>query len=109
MERTCKHRGCGQSFEARSIIHAFCSEGCRKAARGSEFRNNRELALIRDGYACTQCGAENPLECHHIEPLCLGGDNSLDNLQTLCKPCHKAKHKNWRTAYDEREEGQTET
>jgi 5-methylcytosine-specific restriction endonuclease McrA len=108
MERTCKNSKCGGTFEARSIIHAFCSEECRKAARGPEYRTNRELALIRDGYACTECDAVSPLECHHIDPLCLGGDNSLGNLQTLCRTCHRAKHKDWRAAAYDRE-ARTET
>ena len=27
---------------------------------------------------------------HHIKPLAEGGTNDLDNLQSLCKPCHDA-------------------
>jgi 5-methylcytosine-specific restriction endonuclease McrA len=104
MERRCKYSECGKTFEARSIIHAFCSEECRKAVRGTEYRKARELAFIRDGWACTDCDADRTLECHHIEPLCLGGDNSIDNLQTLCRKCHRGKHKNWRAAYEESKE-----
>ena len=94
--RQCKNPKCGKAFEPRSIVHAFCSDECRKALRGSEYRKARELALIRDGYACTECGCADNLECHHITPLCKGGDNSLKNLQTLCRKHHKAKHGTWK-------------
>jgi 5-methylcytosine-specific restriction endonuclease McrA len=96
MQRQCKNPKCGRNFEPKSIIHAFCSNECRKAIRGSEYRKAREFALIRDGYACTECGSEEHLECHHINPLCKGGDNSLKNLQTLCRQHHKAKHRSWK-------------
>ena len=87
---------CKQSFEPKNDIHFFCSDKCRRAARSSDYRKAKLLTLLRDGYACTECGLDNRLECHHIVPLCMGGDHKLSNLQTLCRTCHKAKHKNWR-------------
>ena len=33
------------------------------------------------------------MEIDHIKPLASGGDNSYDNLQVLCKPCHFVKTK----------------
>src|SRR3954454_2485715 len=86
---------CKQDFEPKSDIHAFCSDACRKAARGADYRKARLLALLRDGYACTECAASDHLECHHKTPLCKGGDHRLNNLQTLCRRCHQAKHRNW--------------
>lgn len=32
------------------------------------------------------------LEMHHVLPLCEGGDDSPDNLVTLCHDCHLARH-----------------
>ena len=87
---------CAKPFEPKRDVHFFCSDECRKAARGSDYRKARALALLRDGYACTECTSEDNLECHHKQPLCYGGDHSLSNLQTLCRPCHKEKHRNWR-------------
>ena len=105
MPRQCKNPRCGAKFEAKSLIHAFCCDACRKAVRGTEYRKARELAFIRDGYTCTECDAVEKLECHHVMPLCQGGNNSLKNLQTLCRKHHKAKHKSWKgvTAYEPRE------
>lgn len=45
----------------------------------------------RDGYGCVKCGATDRLQVDHIVPLILGGDNDLNNLQTLCTDCHATK------------------
>jgi 5-methylcytosine-specific restriction endonuclease McrA len=42
------------------------------------------------GKTCNYCG-EVGNEVDHIIELAAGGDNTLDNLQILCKQCHKAK------------------
>jgi 5-methylcytosine-specific restriction enzyme A len=52
----------------------------------------RYLVLKRDRYQCQVChkvGGE--LEVDHILPVCLGGSDSPDNLQTLCKRCNRGK------------------
>jgi hypothetical protein len=81
-----------------SKIHSFCSDACRKAVRGSDYRKARAKALFRDGYTCTEegCGTTDHLECHHCKPLYAGGDNSLDNLTTLCHYHHRQKHKSYK-------------
>lgn len=38
-------------------------------------------------------GIESKFEVDHIMPLYLGGANSPDNLQLLCKPCNRKKWK----------------
>jgi len=44
---------------------------------------------------CAECGCKlgGPagLEWDHVTPLELGGDDEIENLQPLCKVCHKAK------------------
>ena len=96
MTRQCKNPKCGKDFEPVSIVHAFCCDACRRSVRGTEYRKARELSLIRDGYVCTECESTEHLECHHVLPLCKGGDNSLSNLQTLCHSDHRAKHRTWK-------------
>jgi 5-methylcytosine-specific restriction endonuclease McrA len=32
------------------------------------------------------------LHVHHIIPIKMGGNNTLDNLITLCEDCHKKEH-----------------
>jgi|KBSMisStandDraft_5_1062788.scaffolds.fasta_scaffold28045_9 hypothetical protein len=38
---------------------------------------------------------DHELDMHHILPLGKGGDDTLDNVTTLCKwgDCHKLKHR----------------
>lgn len=62
-------------------------------------RNNerlRQLTLIRDEYICQHCNEvfiESKLECDHIIPLSMGGNDGLSNTQTLCSTCHSEKTK----------------
>ena len=51
----------------------------------------REEVFARDGNACLKCGALESLSLDHIQPLGLGGDNSINNLQTLCTSCNSSK------------------
>lgn len=55
-------------------------------------------ALIRDGYHCRGCGVTvtaRTSHADHIEPVhrfaSFQQSNSLDNIQTLCRYCHKLK------------------
>ena len=51
----------------------------------------KEEVFARDGNACLKCGALESLSLDHIQPLCSGGDNSTNNLQTLCTSCNSSK------------------
>ncbi len=53
--------------------------------------SQRVRVLRRDGYHCVICGSTYNLEVDHKRALMNGGDNSLDNLATLCDECHKIK------------------
>lgn len=94
--KVCARPECDNEFTPRSCAHSFCSEECRRSARGQGYRKARAEAMFRDDYACTECGSDDHLECHHKNPVSRGGDHSLGNLQTLCRPCHKNKHRSWR-------------
>jgi 5-methylcytosine-specific restriction endonuclease McrA len=61
--------------------------------RGYELTKIRERTLIRDGYACRRCGRVSATELvvDHIIPLHLGGQESDENRQVLCRVCHDAK------------------
>ena len=54
----------------------------------------RHEVFKRDNYRCKECGATNKettLEIDHIIPVSKGGTNDINNLQTLCKACNRAK------------------
>lgn len=63
----------------------------------------RVAVLERDHHACRSCGwshtrkiANDPrtfLELHHIEHHADGGENTLNNLVTLCNVCHDEVHR----------------
>ncbi|MGA8490044.1 MAG: HNH endonuclease [Terriglobales bacterium] len=48
----------------------------------------RNQVLRRDGWRCQACGAMSNLEVHHQEFRSHGGDDSEQNLITLCSACH---------------------
>ena len=52
----------------------------------------RFLVFQRDGYKCRICGhAGGELEVDHVIPVCRGGKNTMENLQTLCRKCNRGK------------------
>lgn len=97
--------------------HNFCSRKCMgewqskfkagensptwrggyKGYYGKDWCRNKRKARRRDKFTCrgcklTQKDAKYTLEVHHIKPARLFNDvnksNHLDNLLTLCRPCH---------------------
>ncbi|MCA1670460.1 MAG: HNH endonuclease [Thermomicrobia bacterium] len=47
----------------------------------------------RDGYRCVRCGEGDAiLHAHHVIHRSDGGSDDLDNLITLCVPCHRKEH-----------------
>lgn len=60
----------------------------------SAWHEARYPILERDGYQCQECGSTQDLDVHHIQARKDGGDDSPENLITLCKGCH-AKTKSW--------------
>jgi 5-methylcytosine-specific restriction endonuclease McrA len=73
-------------FEKHSLF--VCDKPVR--ASFSEWVRLRQIILDRDR-VCVECGSTVDLELDHVKPLSLGGDDSLDNLQLLCRVCHLDK------------------
>lgn len=53
-----------------------------------EWWDRRKLVLQRAGYRCEHCGSAGPLEIHHVRYDNLG-DEGIDDLIALCRPCHR--------------------
>jgi 5-methylcytosine-specific restriction protein A len=65
-----------------------------RSTKRKDIKKIRKLTLVRDNYICQhckECYSEENLECDHIIPLHRGGEDSIDNTQTLCVKCHKIK------------------
>lgn len=69
----------------------------KRAKRKSLTNSLRYDIMKRDFFKCVLCGqspSTNPsiiLEIDHVIAITNGGDNSNDNLQTLCSKCNNGK------------------
>ncbi len=52
----------------------------------------RLQVLGRDGWKCQNCGRRDQLQTHHKEFRSHSGDDSEENLITLCADCHEFVH-----------------
>lgn len=61
--------------------------------RSRQWQRLREQALERDHYICQYCGQPNSDTVDHIVPIEYDGalKDSLDNLATICRQCHRLK------------------
>lgn len=53
-------------------------------------KNVRNFIFNRDKI-CLKCGADENLQLDHINPISKGGENTISNLQTLCRKCNCIK------------------
>ena len=51
-----------------------------------------QRVLERDGWRCQKCGSLENLQVHHNTKRSQLGNDSLDNLVTLCAHCHMGEH-----------------
>jgi 5-methylcytosine-specific restriction endonuclease McrA len=54
-------------------------------------RSLSRAVMERDAYRCVTCGTHVDLCCDHIVPESKGGPTTLENLQTMCRPCNSWK------------------
>jgi len=101
--RPCKQAGCHSLTSARDgyceshhAPHGWKHRNSRHdRGYGSKWQKTRKAALARDSHLCQAClraGMVTPAtDVDHITPKYLGGTDALDNLQCLCRECHKTK------------------
>jgi 5-methylcytosine-specific restriction endonuclease McrA len=56
------------------------------------YRRLMKRVLERDGWRCQNCGLLENLQVHHKIRRSQLGNDSLDNLVTLCAHCHMHEH-----------------
>jgi 5-methylcytosine-specific restriction endonuclease McrA len=56
------------------------------------YKKLRQQILRRDGWRCQSCGTMSNLEVHHKQFRSHSGDDSEENLITLCFTCHASAH-----------------
>ena len=81
----------------------YCSRRCRWKFHGHYFWDSaRSYVMLRDRYTCRLCGSRRrarELDVDHIVEIALGGPAlEYSNLQTVCRPCHRAKTGQFRRA-----------
>ena len=60
------------------------------ARYGDDWDKIRYLVYLRDRFTCQDCGIKGiRLHIHHKIPFLISFDNSLNNLITLCRSCHR--------------------
>jgi len=51
----------------------------------------RAAVYERDEFSCVACGAIDDLSLDHIVPWSRGGADTVENFQTMCRPCNSSK------------------
>ncbi len=87
-------RVCGEKVRGRRTT--YCSGECAEyQCRLGSWSDMRAWVFERDGRSCRDCGDttfKRGYKCDHIIPVHRGGGQlGPDNLQTLCRTCHRRK------------------
>lgn len=90
-KRSCGHPGCPALSDG-----PYCPahkprpwQGAGKGRGGRPWRRIREQVLAEEPF-CRLCGAPSE-EVDHIRPKANGGSDARENLQGLCRSCHRRK------------------
>lgn len=64
------------------------------ARQSPELKEWRKAVMLRDGFACKECGSKIGLCAHHIKHWAKHPDSRFDveNGVTLCTECHTQQH-----------------
>lgn len=81
---------CGTAVTGRKLN--WCSPECVAERLKSDQGRIRYAVQFRDKGLCASCGVQGrPWQADHIVPLVEGGTHDMENLRTLCVPCHKVE------------------
>jgi 5-methylcytosine-specific restriction endonuclease McrA len=58
----------------------------------TQYAELHRVILQRDSWRCQVCGTMLDMEVHHQQFRSHSGEDSEENLITLCHSCHSAEH-----------------
>lgn len=97
MGRVCAKPGCPEL----AVDRAHCDAHKREPWTGTRKRSSRPWArkrrriLQHDHYRCQPCKRQGKrtkaTEVDHIKPLSQGGTDDDNNLESVCRDCHRTK------------------
>lgn len=79
-----------QQYEA-SYQRSMKNYSTNRYAKKKISQTLRMKVYERDGFKCVTCSVQTNLSLDHIKPEVLGGEATLENLQTMCKSCNSRK------------------
>ena len=68
----------------------------RALVHGVYFVHSRK-AMEQHGWRCARCRASRHLEIHHRKYRSHGGTHRIENLEPVCRDCHKLIHRQERS------------
>jgi 5-methylcytosine-specific restriction endonuclease McrA len=74
-------------------MNGFYPKAARLQLNRRLYESLRQKVLCRDGWRCQLCGVMSNLEVHHKEFRSHSGDDSQENLITVCAACHVDLHR----------------
>jgi len=93
-----KHPEVSQRWRKRnpekSLAHCHVRRARLQGNGGTYTEAEWQSLKARYGHKCLRCSTpehERPLTRDHVVPLSKGGNNSIENIQPLCKPCNTLK------------------
>lgn len=91
-QRYCLKHGANNNWQ---ITQAHRSHAESQRTSTGRWRKLRAVILQRDNHLCQVCLAAGTLtparEADHIIPVAQGGTDDSDNLQSICRACHRIK------------------
>src|SRR5215208_5664505 len=76
-----------------AIVGELSGPAAPAAKRTRSIPQDVKIAVaVRGQGRCQHCGTfAGPMEYDHVIPYSVGGDNSVENIQLLCRRCNAAK------------------